>query len=262
MRNISIFPLILAVSLSAYGYTNGPPNAYTGSPPQNRTCTQCHNSYPVNSGDGNLRLIGLPPDGFIPLQIYNLAIVLSDPGQSKWGFELAAIYQSGIYYLQAGTLIVTQPLYTQIGTSSGRSYLKQNTAGTYSGTAGPAVWRFQWTAPADSVTRLTFYLTGNAANYDNSITGDYIYRRSYEIRQNLPLLRPPEIIVSLEDENLVLTWTEVPDAVEYHIYCSDEPYFSPESSPSAIVPASDLSWSDTGAVNLAPRFYKIIGVSK
>ena len=72
---------------------------------------------------------------------------------------------------------------------------------------------------------------------------------------------PPIVNVSIEGDNVVLTWDNVADADEYHIYYSDDPYFSPQSPPQAVVSAPTLSWSDTGAVNLEQRFYLVIAAS-
>jgi len=95
--------------------------------------------------------------------------------------------------------VVTQPAYTQISSSSGRYYLKQNAAGAFTGTSGPVSWQFQWTAPTATITALTFYVAGNAANYDTLVGGDYAYIASYDLA--LSGAAPP-VVADIPDQEI------------------------------------------------------------
>src|SRR5688572_16104714 len=63
------------------GYAFGPPDGYAGDPPAANNCTFCHSSFPLNSGDGDLRLLNAPTT-VTPGQSYDLLVELLDPGQS------------------------------------------------------------------------------------------------------------------------------------------------------------------------------------
>jgi len=354
MRRLSIVVLVFSITLKVLGYSGGPPDGYAANPPVFRNCSSCHSTYPVNSGDGSLTLTGLPANGFVPGQNYVLTLTLADPGQQRWGFELTAQYQSGTSYPQGGTFTVTQPTYTQLSTAPTPDYLKHTSTGTFLGTPGPTSWQFQWTAPDLTVSSVTFYAAGNAANGNGNTSGDYIYTYSATVNQYIAPLPPvvsdipnqqiaygggftiidlddyvtdpdtpdnqiiwtytgntnivisiidriatpapapgwwgnetitfiatdptslfdsdsavftvdsappPVVYVAVEGDNVVLTWDAVANIEEYHIYYSDDPYFSPQSPPQVVVTAPNLSWSDTGAVNLGQRFYLVLAAS-
>lgn len=155
----------------AAAYDDGPPDGMAGDPPSSETCLLCHSDFPLNSGAGQLALLGVPQT-FTPGQSYGLTIELDDPAQQRWGFELTVLDAANE---AAGTLVVTDPVNTQLSDNPAPAadYLKQTWDGTYAGTAGPAHWDFTWVAPAAG--DVTFYLAGNAADYNHAPTGDYIY---------------------------------------------------------------------------------------
>jgi hypothetical protein len=124
-------------------------------------------------GNGSIALLGLPA-GYEPGLTYSVTLRLADPGQGRWGFELTAI--DDVNLDQAGTLIATDPVNTQLSDNPGPDpdYLKHTTEGTHDGVPdGPVTWSFDWTAPAAG--NVTFYAAGNAADGNGAPTGDYIY---------------------------------------------------------------------------------------
>ncbi len=175
--------VLLAITAMSFAFSNIPPRGLAGNPPTSQTCTNCHSSYPLNSGNGSLDLTGLPFAGYFTGQTYHLTLSLNDPGQSRWGFELTVQYMIGAGAHRAGNLVVTDPVNTllQIGGGSTPDYLVQISAGTYRGSTGPVSWNFDWTAPSDTVGMVTFYFAGNAANNNNSTSGDYIYNASVNL---------------------------------------------------------------------------------
>lgn len=170
--------LLVGLTTPADAFSSGPPDGYAGAPPGFRDCTQCHSDFGLNEGDGSLTVTGLP-EAFFPGETYDLSVVLEDPEQMRWGFELTILDGSD---QAAGTLVVTDPLRTQLSEGD-LDYLKQTSEGTDNGTPnGPVSWNFQWIAPDASLIRV--YLTGNGANGDFGTTGDYIYASTFEIFQD------------------------------------------------------------------------------
>ncbi len=196
MRYAALVLGLLALASLAFAYPTGAPMGYAGNPPNNNSCVNCHSSYPLNSGNGSLQITGLPAAGYETGITYNLTITLTDPGQNRWGFQLTPIYQSGSSYLQAGTLVVTDPTHTSLATGSGTApdYLDQTSSGTYNGTPGPTSWNFNWTAPNVSTGSLTFYASGAACNGTGGTSGDYIYTTSATVN---PAAGTPAVTITL-----------------------------------------------------------------
>jgi hypothetical protein len=162
--------LVLGAASSALASPTGPPDGFAGNPPANITCRDCH-GYAV--GDGSIELLGVPLH-FTPGESYELTVKLQDPGQRRWGFEITSIDAPSH---AAGTFTVIDSIKTQLSDHPGSDpdYLKQTLEGTQNGILnGPVTWDFRWRAPPDPVP-VTFYLAGNAANGNNTNTGDYIY---------------------------------------------------------------------------------------
>jgi len=192
LLGVLLLPLIAGV---AWSHSYGPADGVCGDPPAYANCTQCHNSFSVNSGDGQLQLLGLPL-AYVPDSTYTLAIVLVDTGQIRWGFEMTAILNSGD---QAGVLTPDVPLLVQISEGPGaqRDYIKQTTLGTLEGSPAGA-WSVAWTAPAAASDSVHFYLAGNAANGNGTNQGDYIYTISVHV---------PEFALGVKDAPAALPGT-------------------------------------------------------
>ncbi|PJA28891.1 MAG: hypothetical protein CO189_03830 [candidate division Zixibacteria bacterium CG_4_9_14_3_um_filter_46_8] len=169
MKSIAIVMVLLIMPVMALGYSSGPPDGKTGAPDEG-TCVDCHTSFPLNSGDGSLSISG--PTEYLAGETYIIEVQISDPDQSRWGFEFSP--------LEYGSIIISDPINTQMSSSGGRTYIKHTTAGTYQGTPdGPVSWSFQWTAPATPPDSVIFYAAGNGANGNGNNQGDYIYTTSF-----------------------------------------------------------------------------------
>ncbi len=169
--------LLCALAPSAVlAYSGGPPDRFANNPPYFQNCTACHFSYELNSGDGDLQLQGVPAQ-YVPGQTYPLTVILSDPGQQRWGFELTVLDDADPA-AEGGSLVVTDPLNTQISedVDGTEDYLKHTSDGTHWPSDGPTEWTFDWVAP--DLPSVTFYFCGNAADGDQSFIGDYIYART------------------------------------------------------------------------------------
>lgn len=161
---------LLFVTALALGYSSGPPQGYAGDPPGNNNCTFCHNSFPVNSGDGTQTITELTE--YIPGETYTLEISISDPGQSRWGFQLTAKDGDNQF---AGILENVDGNAQPNG-----NYINHTSQGTQLG-EDMGTWTVEWWAPDEGVGDVTFYLANNAANGNFNDQGDYIYTTSVTV---------------------------------------------------------------------------------
>ena len=165
----------MLVPQPASGFSSGPPNGFCGDPPLFNNCTQCHTSFPVDSGIGSVTVSGLPATYELGTT-YALTVTVEDaePARARWGFEMTVIDEVG--GLQAGDFANLTGM-TQISAGAGdaRDYIKHTSSGTFQGQGASASWDIEWTAPATNVGAVHFYFAGNAANNSLTNSGDYIY---------------------------------------------------------------------------------------
>jgi hypothetical protein len=155
---------------AALAYSGGPPPAHTGAPGE-LSCRQCHNSFDLNSGPGEVRIEGVPAV-YEPGETYTVTVRVRHPDRRRWGFQVSA-YTDGLE--AAGTFTITDAAHTQTVSADGITYVQHEAAGTYPGTSNGASWEFEWTAPGPGAGRVTFYAAGNAANNNSLPSGDNIY---------------------------------------------------------------------------------------
>src|SRR5689334_7537398 len=80
---------IAGVSASAFG----PASSHTGAPGE-ANCTECHNSFPVNSGPGSVYITGLP-ERYVPGQQISVTITTRQPQQVIYGFQAVILDSTG-----------------------------------------------------------------------------------------------------------------------------------------------------------------------
>jgi hypothetical protein len=160
-------------------YSSGPPNGVTGRPGEG-TCPACHSGSSGSPDSSNL--LGFGPTGYEPDSQYTLTLTVSHAGQRRWGFQLTAVDSTG---RPVGQLIALDPVNTQYDTSQvgGYQYVKQTSAGTFPGQVGQANWTIGWRAPNVAAGAVTFYWCANAANNNNSASGDTIIRDSLVVAE-------------------------------------------------------------------------------
>ena len=169
--------LLIIYTDNLYGYASNPPNGRTGAPGETTCATSsCHNSYPLNSGSGDVMISG--PSEYTPGEILTFVVNVSHTGQSRWGFELCT-RTDGLD--QGGEIMVTDPTYTQSSTGAGITNLKQTSSGTFNGQSNEAQWEFEWQGPEEGTGPITIYAVGNAANGNNNRLGDYIYSTEFTV---------------------------------------------------------------------------------
>jgi hypothetical protein len=176
MQNFIIKLILFSL---VFPFSNNPPNASTGAPNE-ENCRNCHTSYPLNSGDGIIEILGIP-ESVIAGETYTLQVKISHPILTKWGFEVSAKTSNNT---QAGLLAVTDSTHTLSGSQDGITYIKHRTAGTYVGQSESAIWQMVWIAPDTINTDIYFYVSGVAANNAYGNSGDYVYTTSLSITES------------------------------------------------------------------------------
>ena len=177
-RNIALaFILLIGIiifSTVAYTSNNGK-SGFTGSPGEN-ACNNCHNTNPLNSGGGSVRISSpnMPNWIYTPGMSYTINVTVKKTGIGKFGFGFEALLPSGA---NAGLIQTTfspnaKSLSATVqGNSRNNAVHKQpNHFGTDS-----LVFSFTWVAPAVGTGNVTFYAAGNATNSMNNSSGDFIY---------------------------------------------------------------------------------------
>ena len=147
----------------------------TGSPGENN-CTQCHNTYAVNSGSGSIVITSNMTNWeYVPGQTYTITVTVAQTGKSLFGMGFEALQSSGA---NAGTLTPGTGTTSKNATVAGNS--RKNIVHTLNGGAssGSHTFTFTWLAPASNIGNVTFYVAGNACNANGSDTGDYVYTAS------------------------------------------------------------------------------------
>ncbi len=162
MKHAILLSLMLLFVSSAFAYPDHVPSAYAYDPPQERTCHNCHSSYPLNSGTGDLTITPLAE--YTPGQSYTIQVQLSD-NVSRSGFQATAKDLSNQF---AGQIYVVDAAHTQM---TGGTYINHTQAGNHSGNS----WDIGWTAPAAGTGDVRFCVASAACNGNGGTSGDYIY---------------------------------------------------------------------------------------
>jgi len=144
-------------------YSSGAPFGYSGSPGDNgRTCNQCH-SYSGSGYNPDFVVDGIPANGFVPGQTYQLSLTVNNVNTTKKGFEAcvedASHQKQGTFASVDGN---TQSIHNN-------TYITHTSSGNTQSS-----WSFNWTTPANAQNDLTLYFAVNMADGNGSTSGDYI----------------------------------------------------------------------------------------
>jgi hypothetical protein len=122
--------------------STGSPGGYTNSPGDGKTCTNCHGSAVAVTG---WVTSNVPASGYVPGTVYQITVTATSAGTNK-GFECSP-------QTPAGALVGT------VAAGTGMKLTNSNKAVTHNAvvSSNPAVWTFNWTAPATGVGNVTFY---------------------------------------------------------------------------------------------------------
>ena len=189
---MSIYARISALILSStmlvsalWAYPFGPPNGVTIAPGDRPgvSCTLCHTGTPLNGGGGSVRAAF--PNGltYTPGQAQVINILVNDGVAAIYGFEITARLESGPNSQQAGNFV---PAANQ------KVVCSDNTIAPAAGCGGNGIqWlehsqpsltnsiAVQWIPPASGAGNVHIYVSSNAANGDDTRTGDHIYAADY-----------------------------------------------------------------------------------
>jgi len=163
MKKLLLSILLLPFLLLLFSYTSGAPFGYSGSQgDRGRTCTYCH-SFSGTAPTPNIQLSGLPTNGYVPGQTYNLTLDVGNVSNPKTGFEATTENASN---QKAGSFA---------NTDANTQAIESNTYITHT-TTGASLhnWSFNWTAPVTGTGTVKLYYVVNIANGNNAESGDYI----------------------------------------------------------------------------------------
>lgn len=169
-------------------FSSGPDDGRTNAPGESNCANfGCHTSFAMNSGSGVFTISA--PVEYIPGDTIDITVALSQTGQQRWGFEVTALDSSDI---PLGLMLITNSR-TQLSISNGsvapvgRQYVKHTATGTDAGLSNASQgWSFKWIAPSTAgFGPVTFWGAGNAANFNTTASGDYIYTDSITVSEGL-----------------------------------------------------------------------------
>lgn len=146
---------------------------YTGSSGETK-CTNCHNSYALNSGGGSVVLTSdMVNWQYEPGYTYNITATVSRNGNNLFGIGFEALTSTNT---NAGTL-ASSDSHTQIKTKTVSSVVRRNIVHTLNGGASSnsMAFHFTWTAPASNIGDVHMYFCGVAANSNGNENLDYVY---------------------------------------------------------------------------------------
>lgn len=191
--------LLLLLSGSYYSFTNGSgaPAGNTAAPGDGN-CTGCHTGSLITSGANwnNVSITtNVPAAGYTPGSSYTVTVSHTQTGINKFGFEFTAL-TSGTAAM-AGSLSAGTG--SQLLTSGSKMYLTHTAGGTAG--SGSKSWSFTWTAPGAGTGDVKLYAAINAANSDNSTSGDQIYAKNIILSELSNL--PTAVITGIPANNIV-----------------------------------------------------------
>ena len=180
--------------------SNGPGGGYTGAPSENN-CTNCHGSFSLQTSGVNFNRIKLDipftGGGYIPDSTYLIKISYKESGKSVFGFQVTALDAKNNE--AAGTFTANDSR-TSTGnyTISGKTryYAEHTSSGTSTVATDSVAWFVRWKAPNKNLGTIRFHLNLNVTNANGSTSGDYIYKKSFDV---VPSSLLPKATASIKD---------------------------------------------------------------
>ena len=198
--NITYVLLGAALPAALFATSAGGPIGHAGVPSSSpvdnnilpaQTCQRCHNSFPLNSPGGSVRI---DATHYRPGQKQTIRVTVSHPNAQKWGFQLTA-RRAGDLSRKAGTLSTATGVRLRCSdTPAGRDVTAEQPCGidalefaghhpeiTFGGSNGTKTFEVEWTPPTSDVGDVVFHAVGNAANNTTGNQGDRIYSDSLTV---------------------------------------------------------------------------------
>ncbi len=165
--------------------SNGPGGGYSGAPSENN-CTNCHGTFSLQTSGVNFNRIKLEVPftggGYIPDSTYLIKISYKETGKSVFGFQVTAL---DVKNNEAAGTFTANDSRTQTGnyTISGKTryYAEHTSSGTSTVATDSVAWFVRWKAPNKNLGSIRFHLNLNVANANGSTSGDYIYKKSFDV---------------------------------------------------------------------------------
>lgn len=176
----------LLLSATIRKSSSGAPASHTGAPGE-QTCATvgCHDDNRINSGTAQLDLqLDENTSTVHPGHTYALKVKISDPGVSRFGFQLLALESKT--QRDVGTFQISDSSRTQLVSNphqlKDRRYITYTFDGTDAVSEGYGEWTIKWTAPTDLKKSVNFYLAAVSGNDDMSDKGDKVYTKRFTFK--------------------------------------------------------------------------------
>lgn len=172
----------LATAGAAGAYVDRAPPAHSGGFGE-PTCASCHRGERPNPEGGTLRIVA--PAAFAPGAEHVIEVRLERAGMARAGFVLSARWAEGERAgEQAGELLPPADAAgtVQVEVAHQVAYAGHTAAGAERGRGGEAGWRVRWRAPREAAGPVVFHAAANAANFDDSEYGDFVYTAVASVR--------------------------------------------------------------------------------
>ncbi|MBL8211562.1 MAG: hypothetical protein JNK87_12650 [Bryobacterales bacterium] len=175
--------------LLVWAYAGGPDARHTGAP-GDQTCATagCHTGTAVNGGPGNVA-IAFPNESmtYTPGTRQRWTVTVTDAQQRVFGFQATARLESNLSGGQAGsfqnvdarTAVICDDGAVRPASGCRAAFNVEFIQHTNANTTN--TFTIDWDPPATDVGNVRIYIAGNAANGNNTNSGDRIYTRSYTL---------------------------------------------------------------------------------
>lgn len=210
LRGLVLPALFVVLSTSGWANILGPVPAVSGAPTEG-TCTDCHNSFPLNSGTGRVGVTVV--DGntrYTPGVPKRLRVAVEESTARRWGYQLSARTRNGNN--QAGTFRLLDGNSQVICSDSTQrpgngacdpllapvEYASHTSLGTRNGTTGGVTFDVEWLPPTSDQGEVVFYAAGVAANGNGANAGDRVYTTSLAVQFEAASGGGPKPVVPVE----------------------------------------------------------------
>lgn len=204
MRTKILLPLLASIPFILLAFSTTPLIRRAGAPSDDNgaTCTACHQNSGTLSGSVSLNITS-----YTPGQTQLIHVTIADPQAVRWGFQMTARPLNDTTQ-EAGTFTPVDPTLVTVrcdnGTSTGSAApcngvreFAQHAMAPVTGLGAGFTFDVNWTAPAQEVGNIVFYVAALAADGKSDTAGD----RTYTARVTVPLsadaacsnTRPPNL---------------------------------------------------------------------
>ncbi len=180
--------ILMTAAGAAFALPFGPGPGYSGAP-GDTTCVACHGGR-ENTNGGSVSISFGGATNYTPGLTVHATVKISDAGQRRWGFEASPRLVSDPQNSRAGTLVSINGNTQVVPPSGSIQWIEHTLAGTRNGTANSITFEFDWTPPASNLGDVIFYVAANAANGDNTSSGDHIYTTTAKLTAAAAAARP------------------------------------------------------------------------